>query len=826
MLDPSIPWLASGYKNFQSQDITKTHSHSYDDITKLYHVNKEDFIKKELRSSTPELRQRRRVKSATIQRQLTRQSSSDRPPRPKTALGLAGLRKYGWRSENSPTRPGSTSSSPTHSPTRLGNSSTQHERSRMRPGSSQSYYREKVGCYDFTSEHPLPRPKSAILIRHRPSSLDRKSVSQVERQFYKERMTCSVSLEEGDNRCCAFCPAECTTGSSSANRPTSSTGLVAVSPSQYDRYTFWTRPRTAPSTKREFQQKPRHNYVNRGRVPHYTNFVKRIDLGLRDQTPSPPPLRVKKAFEEPVIPAPPREPRESKPRSQPPAAPKPDPPKEPCTPPAPVEPEVEDIAEPADRLVVEEPIRIPSPVEAPSVDEEELIPPKAVSAAWTEPRAPTPTPTASPPPEPAAEEEERIPTPPPPREPTPPPPEEPKPPPEPEPEPEPPKEPAPPPTPPREPTPPPPPQPPPPQEPPPLPATPPPKPKKEVRIHDPPVTEPPPKSPIKKKERKAPSLIKRPSVTKKPEVNPEPVPKSVEPVKEPEPVKIEPIQIQKKEPKVPKPIEVPSLPQVEVVEEPTPEPQEETQEEISPPEPEETKDEGEKKKQLGPPPPKVKVDIFGRSMDPEQLLDIEMRSRRRGKGDGDDEEYEYTSSYNGDPIPDSAMKKSKIESWLKGRMALSKRASRFELPMDVRELEGMTPIAYLERYCIVNRRRAALYRRAFNRVDKDCDLIINQKEMEKAIEDALVDTVHVEQINCVLKLIEAEDGIKIKPKLFSAICSLLERLFYHEFVTEDTVEMDGSSKERVETADFSALDWKLQGCTVNPPLKKLLYKLL
>ena len=73
------------------------------------------------------------------------------------------------------------------------------------------------------------------------------------------------------------------------------------------------------------------------------------------------------------------------------------------------------------------------------------------------------------------------------------------------------------------------------------------------------------------------------------------------------------------------------------------------------------------------------------------------------------------------------LQKSKMDSWLKGRMALSKRASRFELPMDVMELEGMNQITYLERYCIVSSRRVALYRKAFNRVDKDCDLKINLK---------------------------------------------------------------------------------------------------
>ena len=244
MLDPSLPWLAQGYKNFETEDVAKT-SRSYDDITKLYHINTQDYVKKELRSSTPELHQRRRVKSATYGRHSPNSISSDgRRGRPRSAF----VTPVHMEHARSPTRPGSSQS---------------HARSPTRPGSSQSYYREKVGCYDYETEHPplhsykphavvRPRPKSAIYLRHhRPSSLDRKSVSQVERQFYKERgMHRSLSVDEGENHYCAFCPSkDCKPESSSSTRPTSSTGLVAaMSPSHYDRYTSWTRPRTAPAT--------------------------------------------------------------------------------------------------------------------------------------------------------------------------------------------------------------------------------------------------------------------------------------------------------------------------------------------------------------------------------------------------------------------------------------------------------------------------------------------------------------------------------------------------------------------------------------------------
>ena len=40
--------------------------------------------------------------------------------------------------------------------------------------------------------------------------------------------------------------------------------------------------------------------------------------------------------------------------------------------------------------------------------------------------------------------------------------------------------------------------------------------------------------------------------------------------------------------------------------------------------------------------------------------------------------------------------------------------------------------------------------------------------------------------------------------------------------TEDTVEMPEYQRERIETADFESLDWKLHGIKVPDKMKKLL----
>lgn len=69
----------------------------------------------------------------------------------------------------------------------------------------------------------------------------------------------------------------------------------------------------------------------------------------------------------------------------------------------------------------------------------------------------------------------------------------------------------------------------------------------------------------------------------------------------------------------------------------------------------------------------------------------------------------------------------KQSDWLRGRIALSRRAARFELPMDVGDLAEMSPVEYLRRHCIISQRRRALYKKAFVKVDKDNDGKINRK---------------------------------------------------------------------------------------------------
>ncbi|XP_006812778.1 uncharacterized protein LOC100372411 [Saccoglossus kowalevskii] len=768
MLDPSLPWLAVGYRNLNKEKFTRRRYEKEDYSSTLEDRNTDEDVR--MRSAVSN--QRQRVKSATTYRHYYTARNTSRPRSASSVLNKVN-----------------------------------------RPLSAQSGRYAADGRYTPSDQMSLcrlssrRRVKSATTRRHVVPL--QKSHTLIERFYHNEKITHINEHEHSSEDRCVYCPVECRPPSSSTNRPTSSTGLVAARlPSHFDRFIHWTRPSTAPATRKEFLQLPRHNGVRRGNVPHYTNFVRRIDLGIRDRTPSPPP-RTRRAFEE-------DQPRSVSSLSAVHSASShryengvdvgmhsegdsdwQD-----------IEIREELAPDQYDEEAYDDAIHIPTPTPEPK-DEElfNVVPPDEVSQAWLEhvPHAPTPTPATSdgiptPRREPSPplssvkmssqrvskpttiDIPERVPSPPPTKTPTPP-------------------------------------------------SS--PKPKKEVRIQETVQTIPSkPRIPKEKKEKKG-GQVRRVSNARKESLRPE-ILASLEPA----PVEEEKQEV--KEEKVEEVVEkpeviIPALPAFqEKQRDPVPEPTVSVEKQsmsvvadvvIKEPEPEPEVEElkEEKRKKLNDPPSRNKVqDLF--ALDPNELLDMEMKMRRRGPGSQSDADSAYMDLQA--PAVDTMDRKSKIQPWLQGRLAFSKQTARFEIPMDVRVLKNMTPVEYLTQYCIVSKRRQAFYRRHFNKVDRDNDLKINRKELEQALKNVHVDAITSEEIDKIVELVDLDDeNYKFMFKLFSAMCALSERILYPNFVTEDTAHLPEHQKEKVEDADFSALDWKLDGYPVNPPVKKILYML-
>ncbi|KAL4223888.1 hypothetical protein ACF0H5_017351 [Mactra antiquata] len=181
-----------------------------------------------------------------------------------------------------------------------------------------------------------------------------------------------------------------------------------------------------------------------------------------------------------------------------------------------------------------------------------------------------------------------------------------------------------------------------------------------------------------------------------------------------------------------------------------------------------------------------------------------------------------------------------IKSWIQGRLALSQQSSRFELPMDMKNLEKMTPQEYIRKHCIITSRRQNLYQKIFLK-NKDKSQAILFKDLDRSLKDVLVNTITSEQIHEVLNTLQVDENTKVDYKLFAGMAAYAERVLYPSFVTaeylerlieleiafglfgtEDTQDMPEYQKEKIECADFCALPWKLHGVKVNPEMKKLL----
>ncbi|KAM9320310.1 uncharacterized protein PAF06_004816 [Gastrophryne carolinensis] len=154
------------------------------------------------------------------------------------------------------------------------------------------------------------------------------------------------------------------------------------------------------------------------------------------------------------------------------------------------------------------------------------------------------------------------------------------------------------------------------------------------------------------------------------------------------------------------------------------------------------------------------------------------------------------------------------------RMGISQDISRFEIPMDIKLLEKMPVHEYLKNYCRVCRRRQVFYKKLFDKFDRDKDGFLSITETERALSDVYQGQLHLGQVKELLVL-ATEELEALDAKLFFVLCAVSERLFYSTFVTEDS---SGTYAERqwVETADFSAIRWKLEGCNISASLKRLI----
>ena len=204
--------------------------------------------------------------------------------------------------------------------------------------------------------------------------------------------------------------------------------------------------------------------------------------------------------------------------------------------------------------------------------------------------------------------------------------------------------------------------------------------------------------------------------------------------------------------------------------------------------------------------------------------------------------------------------------WMTSHLGLSRHSCRFELPMDMRLLETMSPREYLSKYCVVSSKRMLLYKRVFGKfVSKTKTPELEYRNVAAALREVHIHGITEDQMKAIMRLVdidqveeeEEEEAAMLVDKgderiatnknnnnnyvdlnLFAGIAALTERMLYPLFSntskipprqleeakepSEEDLLSSFATKEKLENADFFCMPWKFEGVNVNPTVKKLL----
>ncbi|THD28449.1 hypothetical protein D915_000779 [Fasciola hepatica] len=152
--------------------------------------------------------------------------------------------------------------------------------------------------------------------------------------------------------------------------------------------------------------------------------------------------------------------------------------------------------------------------------------------------------------------------------------------------------------------------------------------------------------------------------------------------------------------------------------------------------------------------------------------------------------------------------------------------TRFTLPMELKDLEGLTPMTYCLKYCVLSNNRVALYQRTFARMRENRRPKINLKALSDALSTLVGGTLLPEQAEELFTLFElTPENRSLTPDEFSIVCAMTERLFYQKNLRSLSEETQQMQRGLLERADFHQIQIRLNGVKLNPALRRLLERI-
>ncbi|CAH8543138.1 unnamed protein product [Heterobilharzia americana] len=152
--------------------------------------------------------------------------------------------------------------------------------------------------------------------------------------------------------------------------------------------------------------------------------------------------------------------------------------------------------------------------------------------------------------------------------------------------------------------------------------------------------------------------------------------------------------------------------------------------------------------------------------------------------------------------------------------------TRFTLPMELKDLQGLSSMDYCLRYCILSTRRTGLYQRIFSKMKDNHQQTLNLSILMESIKSLLGGTLTSEQADELASLFElTPESRTLTMNEFYVLCAVAERLYYQKNLHSLTEETQQMLRSPIETADFYKLKSRINGVNIKPSLLRLLEKI-
>uniref|UniRef100_A0A1B6E6S1 Uncharacterized protein n=1 Tax=Clastoptera arizonana TaxID=38151 RepID=A0A1B6E6S1_9HEMI len=171
------------------------------------------------------------------------------------------------------------------------------------------------------------------------------------------------------------------------------------------------------------------------------------------------------------------------------------------------------------------------------------------------------------------------------------------------------------------------------------------------------------------------------------------------------------------------------------------------------------------------------------------------------------------------------------EFWLSLPRTFSRQSARFELPLDKRVLNTMTPIEYVQKHVAITSGRRLLYNRVFNRHKKEIDedeedVDVNERKLSGmkmiiALGEVMGRPMSQDEAQEFQNLVGWKNDDWLDFRTWCGICALCERIFAPRFCSQ-LLPRDVDPCNEVEKADFDTLSRRLVDLEPDPRLVTIL----